>query len=108
MTEELLIKLADKLGVTAECLWGVLLRQATIQGVISIVLILVIVAAITGAWLFIRHKAADWNDDTVAIATVAWAAVSLLAVLFACSLAYDSAIALASPEYWALSQLLPK
>jgi uncharacterized membrane protein SpoIIM required for sporulation len=62
MTEELgrkLAELAEKLGTTVEHLWGVLIRQAYIDGVSSLVTILLALAFGFGAVLFFFHVRKD-------------------------------------------------
>lgn len=119
-TLQALIALAHKLGTTADHLWGVLLKQAPITGVVDL---LVCAAWVSGvlAWArFVkrkttapasaannRHPSADWSDDAgvgLAWFSVAFAAIST--ALIVGSHLSTIVAALVNPEYWALKQIL--
>jgi hypothetical protein len=111
--------LANKLGTTAEYLWGVLLKQAPISGTIDLM--------IMGAWLIIavmwskfvykktkppeatendRYPDAEWNSEP---AFCAWVSAALLWVTVGLTVSDSiggAVAALVNPEYWALRQIL--
>lgn len=117
--QALIEALANKLGTTAEHLWGVLVRQAPISGVVDLVLCIVIATVTVWFVSLVKHKTtapaatdeyrhprAEWQEEA---AFLAWA-VALIAGVFAlvcviCS-AEGIAAAFANPEYWALKQLV--
>lgn len=117
--QALIEALANKLGTTVEHLWGVLIRQAPISGVVDLVLCMVIATVTVWFVAIVKHKTtapaataedqypyAEWRDEA---AFLAWA-VALIAGVFAlvyviCS-AQGIAAAFANPEYWALKQLV--
>lgn len=117
-TLEALTAIATKLGTTTEYLWGVLLKQAPIAGVIDLILT---VAWVAGAFIWYRyvlrkttppkatedkrHQYADWTDEA---AFFSWASVALVTVLAAAVVTgtlETTVAALANPEYWALKKI---
>jgi hypothetical protein len=112
-TEKLLRELAEKLGTTAEHLWSVLIRQARIDAVTSIVL-LVATASFLAVLLWLARfsckKGIDSiNDDGWIFATVVFAigaiilAVTLIVQVSELGLIVSG---LCNPEYWALKQII--
>lgn len=100
--------LTAKLGVTAEHLWGVLVRQAIVQAVTDAILVgLLIVVGL------VAYKAAVWamgkvDDDD------AWGVLLFvsIAVVIGCIVAVPilSVVAVReamNPEYWAFRSLFP-
>lgn len=119
-TRSALTALAQKLGTTAEYLWGVLLKQAPIAGVTDLIVMAAWIAAIVfwarvvsrktatpPATALDEYPAAQWRDE-VGVG-FAWLSVVALAVLAAlvigCGLSTTVA-AFFNPEYWALKQIL--
>ena len=112
-------ELASKLGVTAEYIWGILLRQAPISAINNfIIMASFVIATILAIRYTIRkitppdatkenpHPYAEWNDETsvFALAEVALlVGVSALVILY---LFPSFVSALVNPEYWALKQIL--
>jgi hypothetical protein len=110
-TLQALTTLANKLGTTAEYLWGVLLRQAPLSGAIDLALVAAWAAACFWMVRFVRAKTAGddpvWMDE--AGRALAWAGVwfaCLGVALIGGSVLTDAVTALANPEYWALRQIL--
>jgi hypothetical protein len=118
-TLQALTALANKLGTTAEYLWGVLLKQAPLTGAINMLL--------TAAWVigavmwcrFVvrkttkpkateedRYPHADWDSEPAFFAWVAAVLVALIAGLTVSSSLATTVAALVNPEYWALRQIL--
>lgn len=114
-----LTALGNKLGTTAEYLWGVLLKQAPITGLIDLALMAAwVIGAVLWCRLVVqkttkpqateqnRYPHAEWDGDG---AFFAWA--SALAVAFIAGVVVSGSLqnivsALANPEYWALRQIL--
>lgn len=119
-TLQALTDLAAKLGTTAEYLWGVLMKQAPISGVVDLLVCAAWVVGMVGWAKFVRRKTtappktdddryphADWNDD--AGVGLAWVSVVIGAGITALVIgSHLSTIvaALVNPEYWALRQIL--
>ena len=109
-TLQALTELADKLGTTAEYLWGVLVQQAPMSGAIDLVLMAAWVLG-TGTWgRFVLHKTAgndpDWSHE---VAFGAWLSVTALVVfttVLVTSCLTTAVSALVHPEYWALRQIM--
>ena len=116
-----LTALAQKLGTTAEYLWGVLIKQAAVTGVTNIIEMSVWLA-IAIAWGVLTYRktrkvlpegagpyscaSAEWEEEA---AFFAWLGAFLLAVtaaIVACVGVSDSVAAFLNPEYWALKQIL--
>ena len=107
-TAVLIEKIAEKLGTTAEHLWGVLLNQAPISGAIDLAVVVGLVTS--AAWLLrlviVKTKRAELNDEYVVAAGVfatAWCAVAGVTSM---ALAEGIVAAFANPEYWALRRLM--
>jgi len=119
-TLQALTALANKLGTTAEYLWGVLLKQAPITGVVDLLVCAGWIAGVVVWAKFVKRKtanhartdydrypSAEWSDDVGVC--LAWASVVIAAGITA--LVVGSGLstivaALANPEYWALRQIL--
>ena len=115
-----LTALAQKLGTTAEYLWGVLLKQAPITGSIDLAVMAAWVVAVVCWFRFVRrmtekpaatgankYPIAQWGDE--AGVAFAWASVigaGLLTALIVGMSLSSTAAALLNPEYWALKQIL--
>lgn len=119
-TLQALTALAAKLGTTTEYLWGVLLKQAPITGVVDLLVCAAWIAGVVAWAKFVkrktakpartenaRYQSAEWSDEFGA--GLAWmsvvVAVGLTALTVGCELSTIVA-ALANPEYWALKQIL--
>lgn len=108
-SEALIRELSEKLGTTAENLWGVLLTQAPITGLVNLLVMAAWAGLMVWAFRVIKKQTAEdnWDEDLSFVAWIAWVAMSTLAAIIAgCSLA-ETVAALINPEYWALMQILP-
>jgi hypothetical protein len=119
-TLQALTALAAKLGTTADYLWGVLLRQAPITGVVDLLVCAGWIAGVVAWAKFVKRKTAkpartdddrfacaDWSDE--AGVGLAWASVFVAAGITALAVSSELSTivaALANPEYWALRQIL--
>ena len=106
-TLQALTAIANKLGTTAEYLWGVLLKQAPISATVDLLLIVAWIAGTAMIWSYVSKKSKEWHDDAGVF--VAWMCVALLVVFGALMIvlsASNIAAALFNPEYWALKQIL--
>jgi hypothetical protein len=101
----LLTQLATKLGTTVEFLWAVLLKQAMVSGIKSIIAIVLMWSIVISSVVFlVKKKFEDESPEAIigAILTCALGLVSILVLL----LEGGSAItALFNPEYWALNHI---
>ena len=110
-TLEALTALAHKLGTTAEYLWGVLVKQAPISGVLDLAVIAAWAAACVWLVRLVRRKTAGddpaWDDETGRVFAWigTWLACILAAVIGSLSVA-GAVTAIVNPEYWALRQIL--
>ena len=119
-TLQALTALAAKLGTTAEYLWGVLLKQAPITGVVDLLVCAAWIAGVVAWAKFVKRKttkpartgddqypSAEWSDE--AGVALAWASVVVAAIITALVVGSELSTivaALANPEYWALKQIL--
>lgn len=101
-----LTALAEKLGTTAEYLWGVLVKQAPINGVIDL---LVITGWITGFFICLKiiRKNKVESEGLMLIAYVSTIVFAIGSVGFTTFLMSDMLSAFFNPEYWALHKILP-
>lgn len=97
-TEQLIRELSDKLGTTAEHLWGVLMKQAFISGVTDVITYLVLICLLWLAYRFVKqnttkvdgkfenpinpdefiaYSKSKWGDD---LSAVAWLILCLSAL----------------------------
>jgi hypothetical protein len=117
-TEALIRELADKLGTTGEHLWGVMVRQALISGLTSIVVCVALVTVLYFAVTYFQRKTTPQGDEEYAAWGGAFDDKRDLFILFLALLGAATAVtvilsaeniatALLNPEYWALKQLLP-
>ena len=119
-TLQALTALAEKLGTTAEYLWGVLLKQAPIAGITDLAVMVAWGIAIAMWARFVQRKtntpaatesdlypSAEWSDQFGV--GLAWASVfvtGLIVVLIAGASLSTVIAAIFNPEYWALKQIL--
>lgn len=114
-----LTALAQKLGTTAEYLWGVLLKQAPITGAIDMAVMAAWIAAAVWWFRFVQRKTtapaataedkcpnAQWTQDGAVLAWVSVVICGLLVALCVGAALSSTAAALLNPEYWALKQIL--
>jgi hypothetical protein len=110
-TLQALTALAAKLGTTAEYLWGVLLKQAPIQGALDLAVIAAWAAACVWLVRLVHRKTTgddpEWDDELGRV--FAWIGTGIACILTAVigGLSIAGAVtAIANPEYWALRQIL--
>jgi hypothetical protein len=118
-TEILIRELSEKLGTTAEHLWGVLIQQAYITATIDMIFMAAWIFAVVRGFLFVRSKTtaakpteeeryprAEWEGDDQAIAWAVWVVTAVVAAIIIGSSLSESISALVNPEYWALKQFI--
>lgn len=107
---EALQTLAAKLGVTAEHLWGVLIKQAPIDGTIDfIACVSLVYFNVAFLRLVVRKTLSDDPDWKEGDAIAAWGAVVVLVIISSIIVWRNAVMIIAAffnPEYWALKQLL--
>ena len=119
-TLQALTILANKLGTTAEYLWGVLLKQAPISGVTDLLTCVLLIFAAIALTKFVYCKTKprksecssyeypEWNNEA---AFFAWAGCFLFFCFALLSVAFSIqgiVAAFLNPEYWTLMQILKK
>lgn len=110
-TIELINQMADKLGTTAEHLWGVLVKQAVV-GAYAHMITWAFFGILCAATLALTQKRArrDFAEDEISASSVIFC-VGVLATgiwLLVVSTNLSWIITrLANPEYWALDRILP-
>ena len=114
-TTKLIETLAAKLGTTAEYLWAVLLKQASISATISLVWLFIEVFLITSFIVIVNNKgralkeSGDQWDDLQVIQIIGLICGSVAALGFGIAALYEIqniVIGYANPEYWALQEIL--
>lgn len=120
-TIALIEKLAEKLGTTAEHLWGVLLHQAPISGAVDLATVAVMVLAAVGLVRFVKGKTtkpamteddryphAEWEDEGAGLAWLGATIYLIITGVVVIGSAQGIVAAFFNPEYWALSHILGK
>lgn len=120
-TTALIEKLADKLGTTAEHLWGVLLHQAPISGAVDLATVALMVLAAVKLVRFVKAKTtkpaetrderyphAEWEGDGAGLAWLGTAFYLIITGVVVTGSAQGIVAAFFNPEYWALSHILGK
>jgi len=93
--------LASKLGVTAEYLWGVLLKQAPISAALDFAFIAFVALLWCVIYRFRKHLD-DFNVILFFFGVIIMVVLTVLAVI----IVFVAPTALLNPEYWALKQVL--
>jgi len=110
---KLLNELAVKLGTTTEFLWEILLKQAPIDAIVGISLIVLFLILIIPYVMYIKwfskHCNELYKEDKESIHTVF--CVIILIIMFALFIANiceinNTITAIFNPEYWALKEIL--
>ncbi len=111
--EKLIRELSQKLGTTAEHLWGVLTRQAQVTAITdSITVIILLLVCIFGGKYLIKgwkyHEEDGHNEEMtlLVLSTIGYFIIFIIAIL--CTIEGISSIptAIMNPEYWALKQIV--
>lgn len=119
-TLEAITRLAEKLGTTAEYLWGVLLKQAPIAGVVDIAVGAIWIVFAVMWFRFVQQKttkkkttdenlyssAADWEDEGAFLGWFSVFVIVCVSVVVVSSNFKTAVEAILSPEYWAIKQIL--
>lgn len=110
-TYQLIEKLANKLGVTADHLWSVLVRQAPIEACIDAFQIIILFVT---AYFFAQKAIAVWKLNSherghewlAVILTIVAINFGILSIGCAWYGGSEIISALSNPEYWALKQII--
>jgi len=105
-TQEVIQQLASALGTTTEKLWGILLRQAFIDGIDRAVWIIPEALAAILLWRYCWRKLMSEDADDCEppfMVGLVIAGIFALVALYNASTFYQQ---LLNPEYWALQQIL--
>lgn len=107
-TVKLIQELSDKLGTTAEHLWGVMVRQAPISGVIGLLIDVAAILLLMIGWKKLSKINFDkWDDDFGKGALYAALIVATLVSIIGIASSLPTEISgIINPEYWALKQIL--
>jgi len=105
--------LTAKLGITAEQLWAILVRQARIEAVVGIICLLFSLLAVAGLaywWVnALRRNRGEFPYDANAFEVVALGGSSLVVGIFATASivnAFGLPGLLLNPEYWAFREVM--
>lgn len=112
-TQQLIEKLAAKLGTTAEHLWGVLVRQAPISSMTDAIALCLYAAIMVWGYRLVREKTkddGDWNDNcgSAALPWIIWGVGTLILLIALCCSLSGIVAGFVNPEYWALKEILSK
>lgn len=106
----LLEQLALKLGTTTEYLWGVMLKQAPIEGFVWVAQFCAMLVGIFGLYRLTKYlaKQDSWDEPHIVVPVIfAWIVMGMFFLFIFLSVSTIVACFL-NPEYWALEQILDK
>jgi hypothetical protein len=119
-TEKLVRELAEKLGTTAEHLWGVLMKQAPITAATDSVIAVIMLGVLWALYRLVRSKtaappkseddrypSAEWREEGAFLSWLILAIYGATTVVVVCCTISTVVTATMNPEYWVLKQLLP-
>lgn len=99
--------LANKLGGTAQFIFELYVRQATVSGVTCTILMLsfliISIFLVKRVWILPQENVSDDHEFVLWIATVIAVAITVLMFLLATETVVTS---LVNPEYWAIHKIL--
>ena len=104
-TVAIIERLAEKLGVTAEYLWGVLVTQAPISAATNAVILCVLWFAVWRGWKFVLGMERGFTSPRD-FAMAGMVVVSAFVVMATLVISEGIVYGLVNPEYWALKQIL--
>ncbi len=105
--ENALMELAAQLGTTVEHLWGVLVRQAQVEGVLAVLTLTAIGAVGYGLYrLTKKYWCKTGQGETEVLLVGAWVLGVIFAAIPAAFAVHTLATSLVNPEYWALQRIL--
>lgn len=103
----LLQQLAEKIGTTTEMLWGVLLKQAAIDGILGAIFIVASVVISIVLITLLKRKLMDeeyeFLDESLDIVCVL---VPVILIVVSAVLTRDVIACFVNPEYYALKEIL--
>lgn len=107
---EALNALANKLGVTVEYLWGILIKQAGIEVVNDLIFYAIVAAIIIATWylarICIKRAQKSWVNNELWIGTALCGGVlSVFLLLISINSIGSTITKIRNPEYWALKQI---
>lgn len=112
----LLTALAERLGTTVEYLWGVLLKQAYIDGIFNIIYCIIPIILIYPTYKYAKYIKLKWNEwveNGWGEEIFPCVGFSVLCVFFIILLLFTitefiptAITAFNNPEYWALKEIL--
>lgn len=105
-TQQLIEKLAEKLGTTAEHLWGALIKQAPISSTVDLISIAICAAALVAAFNIIKSKVED--EDFAVIVWSAWGSIAFLIAMASLCILNRIVAGFFNPEYWAIKEIIGK
>lgn len=99
--------LAAKLGTTAEYLWEVMVRQASVIAIEIVLFAVAVFLASAGLYILVRHRWEKLDMDDSPEPVLYWALAAILAVSdFVAVLGlFMLPTLLMNPEYWALKKV---
>lgn len=112
-TQQIIGKLSDKLGTTAEHLWSVLVRQALISSATDAIALCIYAVVMVWGYRLVREKTkddGDWNDQrgSIALPWMIWGFGMLFLLIVLCFFLSNIVAGFVNPEYWALKKILSK
>ena len=107
-TPQLLAQLAAQMSTTVEHLWGVLIQQAFINGVVySIMFVALVTASVLSIrWCMKQHAVRTYSEEARIVVYVLAGIVTFFTFIFVTVEVPNIITAFLNPEYWALQKVL--
>jgi len=118
-TKEIIQEIAEKLGTTAEHLWGVLIKQAGINAITDVIIATITICVFAFTFKYVmkkthvpekteeeRYPTAEWDDELGVLAHIILLIFAIIAASITLASIYTVITALLNPEYWALKQII--
>jgi hypothetical protein len=119
--QQLILQLAEQLGVTTELLWITIVNQAKVAVLQNTFCVFAMLTLLTVLGILIkknttvpkatednRYPKANWGGESGALATGIWFGMVLIFFLICILSVTDSITAILNPEFWALDYILNK
>ena len=112
--QQALVELCTKLGTSVEHLWGVLIKQAMLDGIANTFIIMVWTLFSIWSFKLIQRKTifidedhpSDWKDEGKFMAWILWGIIVFIFLITICCSLPSIMSSFINPEYWALKQII--
>ncbi len=119
-TEKLIREFAEKLGTTTDHLWGMLVRQARLNGLANLFIFAAVIGLLAASFVWFRKKTTDspgakehnrygdaeWDDDAKPFVWGGWCLLCLIGSVWILGAVPETIGSFLNPEYFAYHEIL--